>query len=320
MLPTLDDNFETAAKTVLRFLHERLGFDLWMVTRTEGKDWIVLQAEDHGYGVEASAVFRWTDSFCSRMVAGRGPRIAPQSDSVPAYAEAPIGRQVKIGAYVGVPLTFSDGSLFGTLCAIHPSPQPESITTDLPLVELLAAMLSRLLQTELRASEATRRAERSQNEAETDAMTGLYNRRGWNRLLDAEDARCRRYGHPASILAIDLNGLKAVNDSQGHPAGDELILRAGRAIKEALQDSEVAARVGGDEYAVLGPEYSLAESGLLLKRIRGALDCAKVSASLGLAIRVPPQGLEDTWQSADQAMYSEKAELRPESGLQNASG
>ena len=105
-----------------------------MVTRAGGEDWIVLQADDHGYGVQTGDLFRWTDSFCSRMVQGFGPRIAPASDEVPSYASAPIGSQVPIGAYVGVPLTWRDGNLFGTLCAIHPTAVPKHIETELPLV------------------------------------------------------------------------------------------------------------------------------------------------------------------------------------------
>ena len=65
--------FQEASEAVLNHLHEILGFDLWMVTRTEGEDWIVLQAADQGYGVSKGDVFRWTDSFCSRMVEGLGP-------------------------------------------------------------------------------------------------------------------------------------------------------------------------------------------------------------------------------------------------------
>lgn len=58
-------NFESASAAVLGFLRQRLGFGLWMVTRTEGDDWIVLQSEDHGYNVKAGKVFKWADSFCS---------------------------------------------------------------------------------------------------------------------------------------------------------------------------------------------------------------------------------------------------------------
>ena len=79
-LPSLGPytDFESASRAVLAFLHDRLGFDLWMVTRTEGDDWIVLQSEDHGYGVKDGTVFRWADSFFSQMVLGRGPCIARQ--------------------------------------------------------------------------------------------------------------------------------------------------------------------------------------------------------------------------------------------------
>ncbi len=306
LLTAATDGFDAAGRAVLQFLHKRLQFDLWMVTRTEGEDWIVLQVEDNGYSVKSETVFRWADSFCSQMVIGRGPRIAPKSSDVSAYAEAPIGQQVPIGAYIGVPLTYTDGSLFGTLCAIHPEPQPSSITAELPLIELLAGMLSGVLTAELSTLAAVRRAERAEADAETDAMTTLYNRRGWNRLLRAEEARCRRYGHPACVIAIDLDGLKTVNDGQGHAAGDELICRAAQAIRTSIREADVLARVGGDEFVVLGAECNLANSRQLLKRIRDTLSDAGVAASLGLSMRVPAKGLHEAWEEADQAMYREK--------------
>lgn len=296
-------DFGAAASAVLAFLHTRLGFDLWMVTRTEGDDWIVLQKEDYGYGVKEGTVFRWADSFCSQMVLGRGPRIAPRSAAVPAYATAPIARQVTIGAYVGVPLRRGDGSLFGTLCAIHPAPQPDIIATDLPLVELLAALLSTILETDLHASEQARQAERAQYEALSDALTGLYNRRGWDQLLAAEDSRCHRYGHPACVVSIDLDGLKAVNDTEGHASGDALIGRAGSALRASVRQQDIVARVGGDEFAVLGVECDRSGADVLVQRLRAALVDAHVDASIGFAMRTPPGGLAQAWQEADAAMY-----------------
>lgn len=139
------EDFEAAAQAVLEFLHSRLPFDLWMVTRVEGDDWIVLVAEDHGYNVEPGTIFAWTESFCHRMVRGEGPCVAPRSDIVLPYASAPIGRKITIGAYMGAPILHADGSLFGTLCAIHPTPQPDSILAQQDLLELLAGMLSSLL-------------------------------------------------------------------------------------------------------------------------------------------------------------------------------
>lgn len=299
-------NFEAAARGTLSFLHKRLGFGLWMVTRTEGDDWIVLQSEDHGYDVKDGMVFRWADSFCSRMVMGEGPRIAPRSSDVAAYASAPIGRQVPIEAYVGVPLTGADGELFGTLCAIDPHVQPVSIVKDQELLELLAGLLSTLLQTEMQFANEARRAERAQAEALSDALSGLFNRRGWLRLLAGEEQRCRRYGHPAGVIAIDLDDLKGVNDRHGHFAGDELIARAGSVLRTVVRSSDVAARVGGDEFALLAVESDPAAATALLERLRAALAEADVRASLGLAMRHPSRGLEHAWEEADSAMYMQK--------------
>jgi diguanylate cyclase len=117
------------------------------------------------------------------MVQGKGPRVAPRSDQVDAYRVAPINQAVKIGAYIGVPLAYADGQLFGTLCAIDPKPQSDQITQELPLVELMADLLSRLLQADLALEQEIRSRERAQTEAETDALTGLYNRRGWEKVL-----------------------------------------------------------------------------------------------------------------------------------------
>lgn len=299
-------DFETAARAVLAFLHQRLGFDLWMVTRTVGDDWIVLQSEDHGYGIAPGTVFRWADSFCAEMVKGNGPWIAPRSEDIPAYATAAIGRRVQIKAYVGLPLVNSDGSLFGTLCAIHPSPQPQSIVEEKELVELLGAMLSNILQAELRAAEEARLSEKLQAEALIDALTDTYNRRGWDRLLAAEEERCRRYGHPAAILIVDLDELKLVNDAQGHAAGDSLIVRASSALRKAARSLDVVARLGGDEFGILSAECDHAGAEALLKRVRTALSEASVKASVGLAMRGTSGGLKHALESADQLMYKEK--------------
>jgi len=299
-------NFETVAREALSFLHRRLGFDLWMVTRTAGEDWIVLQAEDHGYNVTDGTVFHWADSFCSRMVAGLGPRIAPRSNDIPAYASAPIGRQVSIGAYVGVPLMGPGGSLFGTLCAIDPQVQPESIRDELELVEMIGSLLSAVLQAELRYATEVRRTERAQAEALSDPLTGLFNRRGWMQLVAGEENRCRRHGYPASVLVIDLDGLKIVNDSRGHFVGDELISRTGSVLAAVARTQDIVARVGGDEFAVLAFECDRSGTDALVQRIRTALEAAGISASIGHAMRDPARGLPEAWIEADRAMYDEK--------------
>lgn len=300
------NDFATASQACMAFLRERLGFRLWMVTRTEGDDWIVLSAHDKGYGVSAGQVFRWSDSFCSRMVRGLGPNIAPDAHQVAAYAASPIAAQLDIGAYIGLPLRRADGTLFGTLCAIDPEPQPPELLQEQAMLELMADLLGSLLSAELAAAEALRRAERAEAEATRDALTGLYNRRGWSMLLNREEERCRRYGHPACVVSIDLDELKYINDTQGHAAGDMLLARAGHALAGLARSSDVVARLGGDEFAMLLMECDYYDAQAMLQRLQALLAQADVKASIGLAMRKPGDDLNETFALADAEMYAVK--------------
>ncbi len=302
----LPPDFEQAGRAVLEFLRNRFGFGLWMVTRVEGDDWIVLQSVDHGYGVGPGRVFRWTDSLCSRMVEGDGPRVAPDVDRVAAYVSAPMRRQVPIRAYVGVPLKLPDGRLFGTLCAIDPARQPDSIINETELIELLASMLSLILNSELKVAEESRRNERLEMEALVDPLTGLSNRRAWDELLAREEERCRRYGHPATVLILDLDDLKEVNDASGHAAGDALLVDAAMALCEAVREPDVVARLGGDEFGIVAVQCDAAGAERLVMRTREALDRRGVRASIGIALREPTRGLAQACQEADRLMYEQK--------------
>jgi diguanylate cyclase (GGDEF)-like protein len=244
------------------------------------------------------------------MVRGEGPRVAPESGAVSAYASAPASRHIRIGAYVGVPLTLPDGSLFGTLCGFDPEPQPYRLLEEQPLIELLAGLLSCILGAELKAEAQARRGERAQAEAETDALTGVYNRRGWDRLMGAEESRCARYGHSACVVSLDLDELKAVNDSLGHGAGDLLLARAGQALRETARSSDVVARLGGDEFALLAVECDAQFAEALLARLRTSLEERGVKASVGLALRDPALGLPMAWEEADRRMFDEKRARR----------
>lgn len=303
-------DFEHASRAVLEILYQRLGFNLWMVTRTEGDNWIVLQANDHGYNVKDGDVFRWADSFCSQMVLGRGPCMAPSSELVPTYADAPIGRLVKIRAYVGIPLNREDGTLFGTMCAIHPDPRPASIVEDLPFVNLLGRLLSTVLAQELKTSNLNRQAEHLRAEIMKDHLTGLYNRRGWEILTAAEEGRCTRYGHSACVVVIDLDEFKLINDTHGHARGDEILKQTAKAISGVVRSPDFVARLGGDEFAVLGVECDSFGSLALRSRIEAALATAKIKASVGVAVREPCKRIHDTLHEADKAMLATKVSRR----------
>lgn len=313
MIDTKFKKFEEAGQIVLKFLYQRFGFNLWMITRAEGEDWIVLQSEANGYNVKPGQVFRWADSFCSHMVKGKAPTIAPRSEDIPLYASAPINKLVAIKAYIGQPLTNEDGSLFGTLCAIDPQPKSEAILKDAGIVEILGKMLSYTLQAELREVEHLRKLERIEFESLTDVLTGLFNRRAWDKLVHLEEERCKRYGHPTAVLMIDLNDLKVTNDTFGHFAGDELIQKAASTLKKCIRTNDILARLGGDEFAILSIENNKEGAEVLLERILQAFEEANISTAIGLAMRNPTHGIFRAIREADKKMYEHKKITKLES-------
>jgi diguanylate cyclase len=305
-MPQPYDSFEDASQALVELLHARYGFDLWMVTRKSAGDWIVLSANDHGYSLEAGTVFRWTDTLCARMVQGFGPMIAPRTDDVPAYRDAPITTIVPIKAYIGLPLVLANGELFGTLCAIDRHVQSSSLHIERPVLEGFARMLSGLLVKGLRSEDAERRAERAEAQVSTttDPLTGLVDRRGWDWLVQQEETRCRRYGHPASIVYLDLDGLKVTNDVHGHEAGDAVLRSTAEALRRAARASDVIARIGGDEFAMLLPQTN--DPARAVERLHVFLRDHGLTAYVGAATRHPSGGLAAAFTEAASLMYEQK--------------
>jgi len=295
-------NFDDTARELLSLLHDRLAFDLWMITRVEDDDWVVLYANDHGYGISDGDVFRWTDSFCYRMISQGTARVVPNCEVNLTYADAPIGRQVSIGAYIGVPLVYDDSRLFGTLCAIHPTALPDSIAEEMPLIEILAKMLSTILSVCLEMS--TQARHRDQNIANNlrDDATGLYSLNGWKQLLDNEGKRCRLYGYPACVISVHLNDLDQVYSDRGLTEGNHYLARLAQIVQSTARKDDIVARVGDDSFAILAIESTFAEGTVFLERLKLYLKLAQLNASTAIAVRAPKEyHLLEVWQQAENA-------------------
>ena len=122
----------------------------------------------------------------------------------------------------------------------------------------------------------------------TDALTGLYNRRHFDRLLELEIKRAERFGHPLAVLLVDMDELKGINDSLGHAAGDEALRSLAEILRMQLRAVDLVARLGGDEFAALLPETTPASAGAAVARVQTAIGGTKVRgrrlrASIGIA-------------------------------------
>ncbi len=103
--------------------------------------------------------------------------------------------------------------------------------------------------------------------AVTDALTGLYNRRLFGESFEKELNRARRYGQPLGLVLLDLHRFKEVNDTHGHPRGDEVLRAAASTLKKALRTSDSAFRIGGDEFALLLPQTDAPQAMALSRRV-----------------------------------------------------
>lgn len=317
-LPTMSRNaaasFDEVAERVLKFLRRRHELDLWMITRVNGDEWIVLLAEDAADQVATGQVLSWSESICKRMVEGACPGLINVVAENPTAREAPIVDRLDIGAYIGAPLRSVDGTVLGTLCGVHRAPYPKLDPADHELVALLADLLAGLMTAAIGSIELERQNERFRFEAMTDSLTHLPNRRAWEQKLEREQNRALRLGETSFVSVIDLDELKLVNDAQGHAAGDELLRQTALALRYAVRDSDFVARLGGDEFAVLGIQSGSVDEDDVDRRIQSALERRSIRASVGTASGGPASKHAELWRRADARMYRRKRrrELREE--------
>lgn len=207
-------------------------------------------------------------------------------------------------AIIGAPVTVG-GALYGALCGLDASSTVAIAEPAFRGVAAAARILSTILRRDWDAEELLRRAERAEIEALVDEMTGLFNRRGWDRLVEREEKRSARYGHGATIAVMDLDGLKRTNDLQGHAAGDALLRDVANVLRSVIREHDVAARIGGDEFALLVVE-SDDPATKLLERLEAAFAAEGIEVSIGCAHRKSEGGIQAAIDRADAAMYERK--------------
>lgn len=152
----------------------------------------------------------------------------------------------------------------------------------------------------------------------SDPLTGLANYRHLFESLHREMERAQRYDQPLSMLAIDVDGLKRINDEGGHPVGDEALQRIARVLKGAVRAFDLVARQGGDEFAVLLPNTAAREALVLAERLRSEIVRQRIlgrplSASIGVATRergMRPLTVRSLVEASDQALYRAKRDGR----------
>ena len=175
------------------------------------------------------------------------------------------------------------------------------------MVGLTAHRLSRRVRDQNRLLSALSR---------TDGLTRLLNRQAWEEAAAAEVSRCRRGGGTASLLMLDLDHFKAINDRHGHPAGDAVLRAVAQILRDTLREADVPGRYGGEEFGVVLPDTGAAGAAVVAERVRRRIEAAVLdrragirgTASIGFAELEPQDADCGAWIArADRALYSAKA-------------
>jgi diguanylate cyclase (GGDEF)-like protein len=231
---------------------------------------------------------------------GRGARSIVMSFRY-APGEADAAKLIYGG--LGVPIVGEDHTGFLTVFTRSPNRSfDEQVATQL---EELAAQAAP-------AIENARRFREARQLADLDALTGLHNRRYFHETLAREVARAHRYSRRLSLIVIDVDDFKNVNDRIGHLAGDAVLAELAERVRDVVRSADVACRVGGDEFAVILPESGLADADQLYRRIQTAVSARslghgdRVVLSAGVTELRPDDDAIAFFQRADEALYRAK--------------
>jgi diguanylate cyclase (GGDEF)-like protein len=252
-----------------------------------------------------------------------GPSVWPAAEWVMAHGvellTADLTKDTRVGGrgagtVMAWPLV-SRGVTMGVLVGVDPQPSAAAPV----LGASLTLALRGLLEPPALALDNALALQKAEALSVTDDLTLLSNSRYLNLVLRRETKRAMRSGRPLSMLFLDLDGFKQVNDHHGHLAGSKALVEAGAVIRSCARETDVVARFGGDEFALIlpdtGPEGALAVATRIRERVRSTVFLTsdgltvRLTASIGVAtLPDAAQTAEDLLKVADTAMYKVKAE------------
>jgi diguanylate cyclase (GGDEF)-like protein len=220
------------------------------------------------------------------------------------YPESTEPDENRIYGGLAVPLAGEDSPV-GTLAVFWRGREHEPSEQVLASLEELAVGAGPAVENAIRYRDASRLAD-------LDALTGLHNRRYFHDTLGRECARAARYDRELALLLFDVDDFKAINDRLGHLAADTVLAQLAERVRSVVRSSDVPCRVGGDEFAVILPEASLADAEQLYRRLQFAVGNAptgpvdRLHISAGLALLRPGDNPVAFFERADEALYRAK--------------
>jgi diguanylate cyclase (GGDEF)-like protein len=293
----LDTDSEERFDRLTRMAKRMFGVSVALVSLVdENRQWFKSKA-----GLDACETGR-DISFCGHAILGNDIFVIEDALEDERFADNPlVTGEPKIRFYAGAPLRYLDGNKIGTLCIIDQKPRILD-EEDSTMLRDLAEMA----EGELAAIQL----------ATIDDLTKISNRRGFVALAQNSINLCARQGSPVSMVFLDLDKFKPINDQFGHAEGDHALIAFANLMRKSFRDSDVFARIGGDEFVVLLTNTEKKLAAEIVQRFRSLVDAYNVHANRGYDIAFsdgivsmqPNQDslVDDLLREADVLMYEKK--------------
>ncbi len=285
-------------------------------------------SHSQGFVLEAKDYPRYFEALkLGRAIDGHDAHADPRTSEFAATYLTPLGITSMMDAAIR-----RDGKVIGVVCLEHVGEPRDWTPAEMEfagaLADQAALALAAVERRQLEEERARVRAElmRTRELALQDELTGLANRRSLEQMLVSEVDRAQRHARPLSILMIDIDRFKAVNDSHGHRAGDEVLRELARLLADKLRSIDRAARYGGEEFFVLMPDTPVDEARRVAERIRGSIEAhtfvvdpeddeppigLRLTVSAGVAgLPENAETLAGLVEGADRALYEAKRQGR----------
>ena len=298
--------FERSTRPLLELVQRLTGLETSFVTRT---DWtaqtqeVVLASNTSVLEVTEGSVLDWSDSMCRRVLLSGQDHTADVRTDFPGSRG---GELLGMRSFFTVPILAGEVTV-GTLCGASRN-KVELSAESMTHMRLIAESLAFQMVSQLEHQRDRQRAEHAETLAMTDSLTGLANHRAFRIRLEEELARSGRHKSPISLLAIDIDSFKSVNDTYGHAGGNDVLCALADVLRTAARAEDVPARLGGDEFAVLLPHTDAAGAAALAARV--AKDFRRTTRDLDLPATVSvgvssslATARRSLLAAADQALY-----------------
>lgn len=303
--PDLMQSCQTIANTV----SERCGVPATLIMRraeTVMEVMVASNSDSCQYQVGDTAELG-KDLFCEKVMADQAPLLVSNASGKPEWENNPVVQQGMI-FYYGVPINWPDGTQFGTFCML--GNEERGISSDEKLfVEEFAGVIETLLSNVLTN-------EKLRHLAEYDFLTQVFTRGALLDRLKLDFDRFIRYDTPVSIIYLDIDHFKSINDQYGHSVGDNVLTLLSRTLTDNLRQTDYMGRFGGEEFLICMPETSIDGALIQAERLRQKVEeihfessgqTLKVTLSCGVTEAHPYElSLEKMISRADQALYLAK--------------